>query len=208
MRPARRTDVRRSAVAVVVCGLLSGCLVGPDYVKPKVDTPATFLYEPKEVADTANTEWWRQFDDPVLEQLIVEALANNRNVQIAAANVEQAAGLADAGSRAALPAAQLPGQRWTLPVLRGLHHCPAERREQPHERLQHSRRGKLGDRPVGPHPPAGRIGAGQSARYRRGAPRCDPVPWWRRSPRRTSSCGHWISSSRSRSAHSSPTRSR
>ena len=85
--------MRRSAVAVLVCGLLSGCLVGPDYVKPKVDTPAAFLYEPKEVADTANTEWWRQFDDPVLEQLIVEALANNRNVQIAAANVEQAAGI-------------------------------------------------------------------------------------------------------------------
>jgi multidrug efflux system outer membrane protein len=85
--------MRRSSVAVVLCGLLSGCLVGPDYVKPKVETPATFLYEPKEVADTANTEWWKQFDDPVVDQLIVEALANNRNVQIAAANVEQAAGL-------------------------------------------------------------------------------------------------------------------
>jgi len=85
--------MRRSSVAVVLCGLLSGCLVGPDYVKPKVETPATFLYEPKEVADTANTEWWKQFDDPVVDQLIAEALANNRNVQIAAANVEQAAGL-------------------------------------------------------------------------------------------------------------------
>jgi multidrug efflux system outer membrane protein len=85
--------MRRSAVAVLMCGLLSGCLVGPDYVKPKVDTPAAYLYEPKEVADTANTEWWKQFDDPVLDQLIAEALANNRNVQIAAANVEQAAGL-------------------------------------------------------------------------------------------------------------------
>ena len=43
--------------------------------------------------ETANTEWWKQFDDPVLDQLIAEALANNKNVQIAAANVEQAAGV-------------------------------------------------------------------------------------------------------------------
>ena len=85
--------MRRPALAALLCGLLSGCLVGPDYVKPTVDTPARFLYEPKEVADTANTEWWKQFDDPVLDWLIAEALANNRNVQIAAANVEQAAGL-------------------------------------------------------------------------------------------------------------------
>ncbi|MBL8541819.1 MAG: efflux transporter outer membrane subunit [Betaproteobacteria bacterium] len=85
--------MRRALVAALLCGLLSGCLVGPDYVKPKVDTPAKFLYEPKEVADTANTEWWKQFGDPVLDELIAEALANNRNVQIAAANVEQAAGL-------------------------------------------------------------------------------------------------------------------
>ncbi|MBL8526859.1 MAG: efflux transporter outer membrane subunit [Burkholderiales bacterium] len=85
--------MRRSALAVLVCGLLSGCLVGPDYVKPKVDTPERYLYEPKEVADTANTEWWKQFGDPVLDELIAEALANNRNVQIAAANVEQAAGI-------------------------------------------------------------------------------------------------------------------
>ncbi len=45
------------------------------------------------MADTANTEWWKQFGDPVLDQLIAEALANNRNVKQAAANVQQAAAL-------------------------------------------------------------------------------------------------------------------
>ena len=44
------------------------------------------------MADTANTEWWKQFGDPVLDGLIADALANNKNVRIAAANVEQAAG--------------------------------------------------------------------------------------------------------------------
>ena len=46
-----------------------------------------------EAAGTANTEWWKQFQDPVLDGLIAEALANNKNVKIAAANVEQAAGV-------------------------------------------------------------------------------------------------------------------
>ncbi|MFO1205047.1 MAG: efflux transporter outer membrane subunit [Burkholderiales bacterium] len=85
--------MRRALATLLLCGLLPGCLVGPDYVKPKVDTPAKFLYEPQEVTETANTAWWKQFDDPVLDQLVVEGLANNRSVQIAAANVEQAAGL-------------------------------------------------------------------------------------------------------------------
>ena len=35
--------------------------------------------------------WWQQFQDPVLIALINEALANNKNIKIAAANMEQAA---------------------------------------------------------------------------------------------------------------------
>jgi multidrug efflux system outer membrane protein len=38
-------------------------MVGPDYVKPKVEAPAAYIYEPKR-AETANTEWWKQFGDP------------------------------------------------------------------------------------------------------------------------------------------------
>jgi multidrug efflux system outer membrane protein len=71
--------------------LLGGCMAGPDYVKPAVDVPAAFIYEEKEASDTANTKWWKQFQDPVLDEFIAEALANNRNVRIAAANIEQAA---------------------------------------------------------------------------------------------------------------------
>ena len=85
--------MRRFGIAALVCGLLAGCLVGPDYQRPTVATPDAYIYEPEKVADTANTEWWKQFNDPVLDQLIDEALANNKNVKIAAANVEQAAGV-------------------------------------------------------------------------------------------------------------------
>ena len=44
---------------------------------PPVDAPKAFIYEAKDAADTANTQWWQQFNDPVLDQLIAEALANN-----------------------------------------------------------------------------------------------------------------------------------
>ncbi len=73
--------------------LLAGCMVGPDYRRPVVDTPQSFRFEEKEARDTANADWWRQFEDSVLDSLIAEALANNKSVKIAAANIEQAAGV-------------------------------------------------------------------------------------------------------------------
>ncbi|CAB3801101.1 Outer membrane protein OprM [Paraburkholderia ultramafica] len=68
---------------------LNGCLLGPDYVRPKVDVPATFRFSMEETADTANTAWWEQFEDPVLNDLITAALADNLDVKIAAARVEE-----------------------------------------------------------------------------------------------------------------------
>jgi len=82
----------KRAIAVVLAAL-SGCTIGPDYTRPAVDVPKAFIYEPASAADTANTLWWKQYNDPVLDGLIAEALAHNLNVKVAAANVEQAAGV-------------------------------------------------------------------------------------------------------------------
>ncbi len=94
MDPFRKgvTDMRR-LIVLTFAGMLAGCMVGPDYRRPTVDTPQSFQYEEKEARDTVNTEWWRQFQDPVLDGLVAEALANNKNVKIAAANIEQAVGV-------------------------------------------------------------------------------------------------------------------
>jgi outer membrane protein, multidrug efflux system len=70
--------------------LLAGCAVGPNYHRPTVEVPSAFLFEPAQTSSIANTEWWTQFNDPVLDQLIMDGLANNKSVKIAAANVEQA----------------------------------------------------------------------------------------------------------------------
>ncbi len=78
-------------IVVLLIVTLAGCMVGPDYKRPPIDAPPSFHYETTNAEDTVNTRWWTQFGDPVLDRLIAEALANNRNVKIAAANVEQAA---------------------------------------------------------------------------------------------------------------------
>jgi outer membrane protein, multidrug efflux system len=83
--------VLRRLLATCTVLALAGCTLGPDYQRPQVAAPASFQYEPKDAAATADTLWWQQFQDPVLDQLIAEALVHNTNIQIAAANVEQAA---------------------------------------------------------------------------------------------------------------------
>ncbi len=69
--------------------LLGACAVGPDYEKPETDTPETWRFTDEEASGIVNTRWWTQFDDPVLDQLIDEALQANLDVRIAAARVEQ-----------------------------------------------------------------------------------------------------------------------
>ncbi|SMG59457.1 efflux transporter outer membrane subunit [Paraburkholderia susongensis] len=84
--------MRRSVflpVLVLVLVGLGGCLLGPNYVRPTVETPATFRFESGEAAEIANAAWWEQFQDPVLNELIATALADNKDIKIAAARVDQ-----------------------------------------------------------------------------------------------------------------------
>jgi multidrug efflux system outer membrane protein len=71
---------------------ISGCTVGPDYVRPVVDTPSEWRIEYPRATEVANTKWWEQFGDPVLNELIETALRNNPDVRIAAARVDQFVG--------------------------------------------------------------------------------------------------------------------
>ncbi|MDI9239849.1 efflux transporter outer membrane subunit [Lysobacter sp. LF1] len=82
--------------AAVATVLLSGCLLGPDYVRPDVDTPERWRVEYPVAVEVANTAWWKQFDDPVLDGLIDDALRENLDVRIAAARVEQFMGVLNA----------------------------------------------------------------------------------------------------------------
>jgi len=83
------------AGVAIMLATISGCTVGPDYVKPEVDTPDNWRYTFEEATGTVNTQWWEQFDDPVLDALINQALVNNKDVRIAAARVEEFAARVD-----------------------------------------------------------------------------------------------------------------
>jgi multidrug efflux system outer membrane protein len=89
-------NMYRMLLTVIISLGLVGCLLGPNYKRPNINFPQSFRFEPKApkmVSETANIPWWRQFNDPVLNQLIAESLANNKEVKIAAANIMQAAGI-------------------------------------------------------------------------------------------------------------------
>jgi len=76
---------------IVLAAVLAGCAIGPDYKRPPVAEPETFRGQATaEAASLADAPWWEVFRDPVLRDLIHEALRNNYDVRIAAARVQEA----------------------------------------------------------------------------------------------------------------------
>jgi NodT family efflux transporter outer membrane factor (OMF) lipoprotein len=82
--------------AVWAAALLSAsCAVGPDYHKPPAEIPPAWQPEapwheavPNDAA--LKGRWWELFQDTELNPLVERALANNQNLRVAAARLEQA----------------------------------------------------------------------------------------------------------------------
>ena len=80
-------------IALLCAALVSGCAaVGPDYAQPQLPVPAGWTaaadQHPADAAALAT--WWRQFDDPVLDRLIADALAANPGLAEARARLREA----------------------------------------------------------------------------------------------------------------------
>ena len=83
-------------IAIFLLALLTAaCSIGPDYVRPDLKVPEQWNVEYKAAADLANIQWWRQFNDPVLNNLIETALRENLDLKNAAAKVDQYLGALD-----------------------------------------------------------------------------------------------------------------
>ncbi len=80
-------------LVVSIAALLSGCTVGPDYIKPEINTPTQWRNSVKETQNTTNSQWWKQLGDPVLNRLIDQAIQGNYDLKIAIARVDQYMGL-------------------------------------------------------------------------------------------------------------------
>ncbi|MCX5771898.1 MAG: efflux transporter outer membrane subunit [Candidatus Hydrogenedentes bacterium] len=79
-------------LAILLAMACSGCLVGRNYTRPEIDVPETWRFEDEAAKDTANSEWWSQFQDPALDALINEGLEANKDILIAAARIQEFAG--------------------------------------------------------------------------------------------------------------------
>jgi NodT family efflux transporter outer membrane factor (OMF) lipoprotein len=97
-RARRRFPFIPTALSALV--LLSGCTVGPDYVRPTMDVPAAFkeagpwkTAEPAQVDPTHN--WWEIYGDSTLNGLMDQANTANQTVAQAAAQYRQARALVD-----------------------------------------------------------------------------------------------------------------
>ena len=70
--------------------LLCGCAVGPDYQRPAVELPADYPATTAAGDAAVPAEWWTLYRDPALEELVAATRANNADIRIAAAQVEEA----------------------------------------------------------------------------------------------------------------------
>lgn len=82
-------------IAIALTGLaLAGCMVGPNYRSPAPEAPAQAPFlsaqSPAFTPDQPPGRWWSLFADPVLDRLVEEALNNNTDLRIAAANLGRA----------------------------------------------------------------------------------------------------------------------
>lgn len=98
----------RSGLVLGLVGLLTGCLVGPDYERPPVALPEGYrTAQSPSAPDFSLTEWWTLFNDPVLNDLVQKAQKNNADVQIAEARLAQAQALARQAGAALYPTLNL-----------------------------------------------------------------------------------------------------
>ena len=86
--------LRNAAFAVMASLLiLPGCAKLPLFQKPAVEVPAAWKDVPPAGQTAAGDRWWTIYGDPVLERYVEEGLANNRDLAIAAARIEEAQAL-------------------------------------------------------------------------------------------------------------------
>jgi len=95
--------------------LISSCsFFSPEYTKPQVKTPKLWNDQDRNVEKTKDWDltkvaWWRDFNDPVLNNLVTIALKDNNKIQVALGNVLQANAEINKANYGWLPTATVGG---------------------------------------------------------------------------------------------------
>lgn len=94
-RQRNMTQTIKLALAFSTLSLLTGCqLLGPMFSRPTDTLPAQYpetnAAESSAESQLALATWWTLFNDAQLNSLVEKALANNSNIQLAVARIEEA----------------------------------------------------------------------------------------------------------------------
>jgi multidrug efflux system outer membrane protein len=95
--------MRKISAALLFAFALSSCMAGPNYRRPSIPAPQNWRFEEPEALDAVDTPWWKQFGDPVLDELVETAVKENKDVLIAAGRVEEFMGRAAIARAAQFP---------------------------------------------------------------------------------------------------------
>lgn len=96
------------AIIPLLLMVLTGCqAVGPDYVAPQTVLPES--WGANSSSDLLPVEWWILFNDPQLSQLVQDAAANNLNLQLATARMQQSRALLGITDSALTPDLNIDG---------------------------------------------------------------------------------------------------
>ena len=81
--------------SLAVVAALSGCAVGPNYVRPHTPAAPQFAEAEPDVYSNQQSqiEFWKQFDDPTLDRLVGDALSANYDLRIAVGRLVQSRAL-------------------------------------------------------------------------------------------------------------------
>jgi NodT family efflux transporter outer membrane factor (OMF) lipoprotein len=98
MTPRRRPMLKSAAASLMLGSILSGCMVGPNYHRPTVETPPAFKeaqgWTPARPADGLDRgDWWSMFQDPTLDALEKKVEVSNQNLAAAEAGYREARAL-------------------------------------------------------------------------------------------------------------------
>jgi NodT family efflux transporter outer membrane factor (OMF) lipoprotein len=93
LRHYRQREINFPAALLAATVLLGGCTaLGPDFVTPEVAEEDSWLDENREITSASldQAEWWKLFNDPVLNTLIEKAYNQNLPLQIAGLRIFEA----------------------------------------------------------------------------------------------------------------------
>ena len=87
---------RRLIAPALAAALLAGCMVGPDYERPATELPSSFpgaqpatAQVPTSAPVPVAADWWKLYNDPLLDDLVASALERNADIRQAVARIEE-----------------------------------------------------------------------------------------------------------------------